>query len=713
MEMNMSKYVNLTSEQQEAIQEINHNLQIIACAGSGKTEVITRRIANILQNKPDVKPENIVAFTFTEKAAASMKARIVKALGETSNININRMYIGTIHGYCYHLLSKYVEQFREYKILDTVKSHLFVTRYCNECGMSDLKLEPHPRNVNLFLQCIEKMIDDYENTEEWTQEQRVVLDKYIRCLYDHGYIDFSLMIFETLRQIKENPFFFESLKAIRYLVVDEYQDVDDLQEKLIRCIADAGANICVVGDDDQTIYQFRGSNANNMITFSERYTDVHQVRLVKNFRCAPGIVDVASSVIDYNERRIYKKMVSGVTTEEGEIKALRYPSKEDEFDGIAEQIAELYKTGIVYKEMAILVRKGKMITQASHALEKLGIPFETDSAEHFFAGDYFGRFVLTLQILMDVDKAKLYECWQDMVEGKVFNAGFKFLRSCARNGNLQLSEIIQGFCEKIAFLNVDAEDVETRRMDLNGIVKILDDYDEIFGDWQLSARIMGVLKFLGMQAADEYKYHSFKEKDPNADAVQIMTVHKAKGLEYHTVFLPELIKREFPVSNMGGKKYWHVLGGVFEANKDKYQSDIEDERKLFYVAVTRAKKNLYLSYELSNQPVSCFVVEASDSHYMDIDRSDLTYRPKVDTSDFTSKYSVERTQKEKEWAEEKEEQRRQIQEYWALVKYARSQLYSYYGTACRCFPAARADLMKIKSMSPEEILEAASMNGLI
>ena len=385
--------VNLTTEQQEAISEIDRNLQIIACAGSGKTEVITRRIANILQSKPGIKPENIVAFTFTEKAAESMKKRITKALGNDSTYNIEKMYIGTIHGFCYHLLNKYTEQFREYKVLDSVKSHLFVARYCNECGMSDLNLEPYPRNVNLFLQCIDKMIDDYDHADTWTQEQRDILNKYIGCLYSHHYIDFALMIFETLRQIESNPEVKDYLSRIKYLVVDEYQDVNDLQEKLILRIAENGANICVVGDDDQTIYQFRGSNANNMISFSERYADVHQVRLEKNFRCAPGIVDVADCVIGHNDRRIAKKMVSGATELQATIEAKRYSDKKEQFDSIAEQIIELHKSGIPYKEMAILVRKGKAIVPASSALDRAGIPFETDSAEHFFAGDYFRRFV--------------------------------------------------------------------------------------------------------------------------------------------------------------------------------------------------------------------------------------------------------------------------------------------------------------------------------
>lgn len=707
----MVEDLRLTPEQQEAISEVDCNLQIIACAGSGKTEVITRRIANILISKADVKPENIVAFTFTEKAAESMKKRVAKALGNGSSSNIEKMYIGTIHGFCYNLLNKYTERFRECKILDMVKSHLFVTRYCVECGMSDLELEPYPRNVNLFLQCIDKMIDDYSNADSWTQKQRNVLDKYITCLYSRGYIDFSLMIFEALRQIEINPEAQTYLSRIKYLVVDEYQDVNDLQEKLILRIAEAGANICVVGDDDQTIYQFRGSNANNMISFPERYNEVHQVRLEKNFRCAPGIVDVADCVISNNEHRIPKKMISGATELAAEIEAIRYNNKEEQFDAIAEKISKLRKAGVPYNEVAILVRKGKWIVSASKALDRAGIPFETDSAEHFFAGDYFNRFVATLQCLSDVDKAKLYECWHDLIDASALNIGFKYLRSCARGCNLPLREILRTFCDKIDFLRDTANDYDVRRIDLEGITKILRDYDEIYGDWQLSARITGVLKFLGTQAADEYKYYSFKPKDPDIDAVQIMTVHKAKGLEFHSVFLPELMKREFPASNIGGKQYWHVLGGVFEVNKDKYSSTLEDERKLFYVAVTRAKQNLCMTYELSVQPISCFVKEAAASQYLKINRFDLTYSPETDDADDfeSSNYGIETVEPNSEY----EVKLRQKREYLATVNYARRQLYDYYGTGAHFCPAMYSMLGEIKRWSPEQILAEASRNGLI
>ena len=708
----MENSVRLTDQQREAIQEIDRNLQIIACAGSGKTEVITRRIANILQSKSDITPQNIVAFTFTEKAADSMKRRIVKALNDEAAVE--GMYIGTIHGFCYHLLNKYTEQFKGHKILDTVKSHLFVARYHNECGMSDLKLDPYPRNVNLFLSCIEKMIDDYDNHEQWSEEHKAVFEKYKNSLYSRGYIDFALLIFEAIEQLRNNELAKQFLQTIKYLVVDEYQDVDDLQEKLVSIIVDAGANVCVVGDDDQTIYQFRGSNANNMISFPERYHDVHQVRLETNFRCSHGVVDIADCVIRNNDNRIAKKMIANGDVERTEIVARRFDSRADEYAWIAEKAAELHQSGTPYKEIAILVRKGKYINAIASVINKNGIPFSTDSADHFFSGEYFGKFVTTLNILADVDKAKLYECWHEYADDRQFSMAFKYLRSCARGGNYSLSEVIIGFCEKIDFLNESAEDYETRKIDVDGIVKILDDYDEIYRDWQLSARITGILKFLGTQAAEEYKYHSFKPKDPNEDAVQLMTVHKAKGLEFHSVFLPELTKREFPVSNMGGKQYWHVLGGAFEENKGKYRGGLEDERKLFYVAVTRAKRNLYLSYELSSQPVSMFVTESASSTFLTINREDLRFNPKADDSDFapirSSSYASSEEKEEKvDW----EEERRQRQEYWATVKYAKSQLYDYYGTGAHFCPAMYSMLGEIKRWSPEQILEEASRNGLI
>ena len=695
----------LTIAQQTAVDHIDGHLQIIACAGSGKTEVISRRIANILQKKPGIMPENIIAFTFTEKAAVSLKKRIEIALGD----QVPGMYIGTIHGFCKHLLSQYAERFADFKILDTVKSHLFVSRYADKCGMSALELKPCLLNNGLFLQCIDKLIDDYDNRECWTDLQRAVLEQYITCLYDHQYIDFSLLLFEALRQIRENAAVQNYLRSIQYLVVDEYQDVNDLQEKLIQAISDMGANVCVVGDDDQTIYQFRGSNAENMISFPERYDNVHQVRLEENFRCQASIVDVAANVICHNKRRLEKKMTSGANQTDSVVQANGYPDPETELAAIADKIAVLHSNGVPYKEIAVLVRKGKHVPAIASALAVKGIPYIADSAEDFFTGSYFIRFVETLRILDSLDKSALYEQWKDIAEGPQFNLGFKFLRSCTRGGILRFSDILRAFCEKIDFLNDEAPDLYNRREDMEGICMILDDYDEIYGDWQLTARISGMLRFLAEQARQEYKYHNFRESAPEDDAVQLMTVHKSKGLEFHSVFLPRLNKREFPVSGIGGKKYYHVLGGVFEENKAKYDSDIEDERKLFYVAVTRAERNLFLSYTLESQSVSEFVSNAAESAALQMDRRDLQYQPSKESgSTETSKEKVSDEQRQ-QWEQERAEKA----EYWELVKYARAALYNEYFVANHYCKGILLEYSAICKQGPDAILAKAREMGVI
>lgn len=484
--------------------------------------------------------------------------------------------------------------------------------------------------------------------------------------------------------MESNPQIKARLSQIQYLVVDEYQDINNLQEKLILRIAEAGANICVVGEDDQTIYQFRGSNADNMITFTQRYAHVHQVHLEQNFRCAPGIVDMADCVIANNAYRLPKKMISGAVALQADIEANRYDDKEAEFAAIAERIEELHRVGVPYREIAILVRKGKLVAQLSPALNRAGIPFEADSAENFFIGDYFQRFVDTLRFLNDGDRAKLNECWKNFADASAIITGFKFLRGI-RGGFQPFSRILCEFCEKINFLDDAAEDLDARRMSLDGIKRILDDFDEIYGDYQLSSRVDMLLKFLAKRAAQEYRYISFQEKSPDNDAVQIMMVHKAKGLEFHTVFLPELTKNEFPARTLGGKQYYHVLGGTFAENKDKYQSTLDDEWKLFYVAVTRAKQNLYMSYASATQPVSCFVQEAAQSPYLQINDRDLICNLKASADSDKAE----------------------------LAQYARSQLQDYYTEACRILPEADADLKRIEGLSPDEMIAEAERNSLL
>lgn len=706
----------LTAEQLKAINEIEDNLQIVACAGSGKTEVIVQRIANILEKRTEVCMKNIVAFTFTEKAADSLENRIRLALSANNKILTNDMYIGTIHGFCHKLLKEYSDFFKEFKILNTVKNHLFVARYYDECGMSDLNLNPYPMdNIKVFLECIDKMVDDFSNYNCWEEIHKNVFDKYRSCLYKHKYIDFALLILETIRQIENNVSVQNYLSTIKYLIVDEYQDIDDLQEKLISLFAKKGTNVCVVGDDDQTIYQFRGSNANNMICFPHRYSNVCQIRLEKNFRCATSIVDVADQVIQFNENRIQKKMISGAADfSVSNVSARRFRSQYDEYEAISDQIVKIHTENIPYSEIAILVRKRKYINPICLSLKANGIPYVSDSAEQFFKGTYFKCFVNTFQNVVDINKSQLYECWQGYVDEKHFNMGFRYLRQEARNGGngytLPLSKLFKEFLNKMDFLNMNAADIKARQESMEGFTTILDDYDEIYHDWQFSARVTGLLKFLDTQAEEEYKYHNFVSGTVPTDSVQVMTIHKSKGLEFSTIFLPDLEEQVFPSSDGRGRKYWHVLGGTFKENKDKYDSNIDDERKLFYVAVTRAKQNLFLYYELSTKNLSTFVKEAACSRYLDIEKEDLNYKvPRKNEikDDFFTMTHIGDKQMQK--METYEQQR----EYQEQIRMIRHKVMDYYGSAIHFFPAARADLARVSKLNEDELVAEARKLGII
>lgn len=619
--------IRLTEAQRTAINEINQNLQIVACAGSGKTEVITRRIARLLREKT-VLPKNIVAFTFTEKAAESMKSRIASALAteQYDTPDLHEMFVGTIHGFCWNLLQTYSTEYSDYKILDTVKSHLFIERYSSMCGLSDLGLAPSYHNRILFLDCISKMIDNYDAKNEWTETQTAVFEKYMDCLKRHHYIDFSTLIFEAIRTIKESKTVQDYIRSVKYLIVDEYQDIDDLQESLIRSFSSFGANICVVGDDDQTIYQFRGSNADNMIEFANRYPNVRQIMLDTNFRCASQIVSVAESVIQHNNVRIKKEMKSANIKMTGNVEAIRCEDADEQYAHICQKIIELRKSGVPYKEIAVLSRKGKYIDSIKRILEQHSIPCVANSSESFFHGSYFFRLKGTLAFLASPEKATLYECWEDVVSRSQLLGGYKALRRTAISGgtakSLRLSESIASFLKQIDFLSDKYADIDEREWTLSFFETILNDYDEIYGDLQLSARVTKLLRFLEY-ASEEYKYYAIIQGDNPDDAVQIMTVHKSKGLEFHAVFLPNLSEGQFPVSRIGGKKYYSVLGGYFASNKDKYESDVEDERKLFYVAATRAKQQLFFLFDNSRKGVSRFVREASKSGIFEIDPDEL------------------------------------------------------------------------------------------
>lgn len=620
----------LTENQKMAINETERNLQIIACAGSGKTEVITRRIGKIISSGL-AKPEEIVAFTFTNMAADSMLSRVESFLAEgDKNLvdNLDKMYIGTIHAFCYKVLTDYEDKFANFSILDSVKNYLFIKRYHRECGLVDWGLKLSYYNVKLFSQCIDKLVDDYKHQYDWDEKDKLVFNKYREILYSNSFFDYSMLILEAVEQLENNPQVRDYISTIKYLIVDEYQDVDDLQEKIVRIFSKAGANICVVGDDDQTIYQFRGSNVNNMINFSENYSDVHKIKLEDNFRSSEEIIDIAVNVISKNPQRLDKKMRSNLGSK-GSVEGINGHTIKGQYEKIAQEIIDLNEyNSVAYKDIAILARKGKYIGQISSVLSEYEIPYIIASSEQFFEGAYFKLFFETFKLITELDKKEFIEFWGKYAGQEELSKGYRYLREIARMGGtaytVELKTILLELVKIMGFLDQKNYDVQHRLDCINGLMIIFEDYDQIHKEHELSYRISGLLNFIEKDAIKEYKYHSFKQDAQNDEnGVHIITAHKSKGLEFDYVFIPNLVEGEFPVTKRGGRTPWHILGSRYEKIKKKYLSGIEDERRLFYVAVTRARCKLFLYY-FTGKPLSRFLKEASKSKHLDINILDLT-----------------------------------------------------------------------------------------
>ena len=287
--------MNYTDAQRAAIAHSGSNLQILACAGSGKTQVLAARVVEVLRT--GAAPENVVAFTFTDKAAAELKDRI-SHLAQTEFGRITglaEMFAGTIHGYCLHILQTCLFRYLKYAVLSEVQTRLLVNRNSQKSGLQNVSiiagpsrgksLERNPQDVSVFLDAMNVLREDEVDCGSIPPALRDALNRYTALLDEHRYLDYSRLMLDALTSMRERGSEGRRLQAsiagrLKYLIVDEYQDVNPLQEAIIRQIHELGAMLCVVGDDDQTIYQWRGSEIRNILDFTRRYPAVHSETLV-------------------------------------------------------------------------------------------------------------------------------------------------------------------------------------------------------------------------------------------------------------------------------------------------------------------------------------------------------------------------------------------------------------------------------------------------
>ena len=383
--------MNLTASQEQAVMYSGRNLQLIACAGSGKTEVVARHVAHLLtkEDAGRLEPRNIVAFTFTEKAAAELKERILRRTNEAAGGDITgmaEMYVGTIHGFCQGLLQKEVPKYLKYEVLDEIRQTLYVNRKSRLTGLTT-STTVNGRNLRRYvdtgryLSALAMLREDDVNSQRLDGcSVAVGLEQYRNQIAQDSYFDFSAMLESAVAELSSNAGLRERIAGrVKYIIVDEYQDVNSIQERLVCLLHDLGAGLCVVGDDDQTIYQWRGSSVENILKFEQNYPSVKQIRIEENFRSSEGVVETARGFIDSVEPRLPKVMQSADAQpyEVGDVVALHFDSPEEEAGYIAKTIKSLRGIafddgdgvrGLSYSDMAVLLRSvknnGAVITEA-------------------------------------------------------------------------------------------------------------------------------------------------------------------------------------------------------------------------------------------------------------------------------------------------------------------------------------------------------------
>lgn len=626
----------LTPSQKAAIEHPGRNLQIIACAGSGKTEVVARRVVHLLTpGRPDsLSPGNIVAFTFTKKAAAELKDRIIartkESLGEIPGMA--DMFVGTIHGFCLDLLQQEVPEYLKYSVLNDVQQFLFIDRSSKKAGLtssSDLTGKRLRRWVDTphYLSAINIVREANLNPEK-LRDCSVVggLAKYRDLLRDKRYFDYSSILEEAASQLADNTSLRERLSdRFRYVIVDEYQDVNPVQERIVRSLHDLGARLCVVGDDDQTIYQWRGSDVSQIMNFAQRYPAVDQVRLNENFRSSPGIIGTARSFVETIAARLPKAMqpAGAQATEPGDIAALHFDTPEDEAQHIATTARALRglsftedrtTRGLAWSDMAVLLRSvkrnGEPITTA---LKQSGIPYIVSGMTNLFHTREAQAARMLFYFMANregVDETVLEMTWlaadlgldQDPLREAIGDLGTAraaaHTETTSRWGAYSIQRVFLSFLETAG---VRDERVPDGRGDvvffnLGKFSQVISDYETIHYHSSPSDKYESFANFLEYRAGDAYSEGWQDNQYVTPDAVQIMTVHQAKGKEWPVVFVPALLRNRFPSAGPRGRSAWHLIPETGVVNASRYKGSPDDERRLFYVAMTRSQKFLHMTW---------------------------------------------------------------------------------------------------------------------
>ncbi|RRH12503.1 DUF3553 domain-containing protein [Clostridioides difficile] len=619
----------LNPAQREAVEKTEGPVLILAGAGSGKTKVLTTRIAYLIEDK-GVQAPNILAITFTNKAANEMRERVEQNIGpETKD-----MWISTFHSCCVRILRKDINKIgynRSFVIYDSADQVTLVKDCLKELNLSDKVFEPKAV-ISAISGAKDKLYTPKQFKDINMADNRMVKIADIYALYQdrlkrNSALDFDDLMLKTVELFKANDEVLAYYRSrFRYIMVDEYQDTSKAQYELIKLLAREHQNICVVGDDDQSIYGWRGADIRNILEFEKDYDNVHVVKLEQNYRSTQVILDAANKVISNNIERKRKKLWS--EKKEGELIKIQLTGSEiEEADFIADSIAQIArKENRPYKDFAVLYRANAQARPVEDALNRSQIPYNIYGGTKFYERKEIKDLLAYLRVIQNPQ--------DDISIKRIINVprrgiGLRTIEKIEDRANLKQESIysvlidietnsdistkarasISGFVDIIGTLRTIKEVYPVSKL----IEKVLDTtgyMDELVdirnknekdltgkGE-EAQDRIDNLREFISIalefESSNDDTYEnkdletfltsialtSESNDEEDNDRVSLMTIHTSKGLEFPVVFLTGMEEGLFPISR---------------AIKSMSDSQIEEERRLCYVGITRAKEELYMS----------------------------------------------------------------------------------------------------------------------
>ena len=603
---------NMNENQLKAILKTQGAVMVIAGAGSGKTRVLTNRIAYLIAEK-NVLESNILAITFTNKAAKEMKERIYSLVGETSKY----IWINTFHSMCVRILRQHIDLLgynKNFTILDTSEQKTIIKNIVKELNLSEDSYQP-----NNILKIISNSKNSMISVNEMKAQARFGFMKNVAEIYEYyqkylkknSVLDFDDLMLKTIVLFEKHPEVLAIYQnKFEYIHVDEYQDTNVIQYKLIKMLSEVHKNICVVGDDDQSIYSWRGACSDNIINFEKDYEDVEVIFLDQNYRSNSTILDAANAVIKNNTDRKDKALWS---ENKGGDKITVYSAAndKDETDDIAKKILDLKAQDIDYKDIAILYRANYLSRSMENSCMAFGIPYKLIGSLKFLQRQEIRDLLAYMNVIVNRNDEFSLRRIINVPKRGIGASSMAKIDNYAEQYGLSLFEALK---------NIDMIGVSKKiTTNIHLLTQLIEKYSQT-EQYSIEDLIVGIYKDSGYESmlkesADAYaesrieniselvssakQFSSMNDNlidfisemsltsdadDENEDdSVVLSTVHAAKGLEYRVVFIMGLEENLFPSIRDA------------ESSEDE-RNKMEEERRLAYVAITRAKEKLFMSY---------------------------------------------------------------------------------------------------------------------